>query len=979
LYSDPWNRLTTINYPDTGQKTFQYSDAGPNPTVTSSALLSTGVLDTVVKTMDAYGHVTRTALTSDTPSPTYVATTYDGLGRVATVTNPYRSTSDLTYGLTKSTYDALNRPLSVTHPDSTVLSYAYTGRATQETDESGIITTSQSDALGRLTSLCEHSTTTQQGGSSQDTTPAPCGSVQDIATTGFLTTYTYDGLNNLTGVAQGSISRSFVYDSLSRLVCANNPEYGPPITQSVCSGQSANTTYAYDANGNLMSRTRLAPNQPSASSNLATTSYTYDALNRVLTTTYADSFNSGSPTPPSAYFYDVPVTNMSLPSQSYLVGRLSAAYTTNTSGQFVAGRAIGYDKMGRDAMMAECTVDDCVSLWYYELTYGYDLNGNDLYQTLTTTDNNSSFTLNYTYNAINQLSTMTSTLVDSNHPGTLLSSAVYSPLGGLASANLGNGATESLNYDTRGRLACDSVVMGSTTLYNLGLSNITGACSQSGFSSGTTGYGGNGDVLKYFDSVNGTWTNTYDDMNRLHSAVQAAGVGPLGTSGGTMGWTYDRFGNRWSQAETGVSTQQFSFTGGNNRINGYTYDPVGNLLYDGLHTYTYDDENRILTATLIGGGTETYSYDAEGRRIRKTNGTTPEEYVYDKDGNQLGEMESNGTFNRIELYAGNHHVVTYDNVNLSGPSARAIFIHGDWLGTERARSLYNGTPYQTCTNLPFGDQQNCPTFDGYGDPSPLHFTGKERDAESGLDYFGARYYGSNMGRFMSPDWAAKAEPVPYAKLENPQTLNLYAYVGNNPLSRADPTGHYVCSGSKDQCAAIQTGLNLAKAAQDKLGADSKGGKAIGKVLSFYGAAGEKNGVNVSFGTLKGGAEGQASMGANGQINIKFDLGAISKASVGSMPGTSITERAGTEIHEGTHGVDERAMGHNPENRHEELGTERNAYRTESYVYQGLGVGTPSGLWSPSWSAGTAEQNRNAAIEDGAQRSTAVACSQGCPP
>jgi RHS repeat-associated protein len=69
------------------------------------------------------------------------------------------------------------------------------------------------------------------------------------------------------------------------------------------------------------------------------------------------------------------------------------------------------------------------------------------------------------------------------------------------------------------------------------------------------------------------------------------------------------------------------------------------------------------------------------------------------------------------------------------------------------------------------------------------FTGKERDAESGLDYFGARYYASTMGRFMSPDWAAKAEPVPYAKLGDPQTLNLYGYVKNNPLSRIDPDGH----------------------------------------------------------------------------------------------------------------------------------------------------------------------------------------------
>jgi len=68
-------------------------------------------------------------------------------------------------------------------------------------------------------------------------------------------------------------------------------------------------------------------------------------------------------------------------------------------------------------------------------------------------------------------------------------------------------------------------------------------------------------------------------------------------------------------------------------------------------------------------------------------------------------------------------------------------------------------------------------------------TGKERDTESGLDYFGARYYASNMGRWMSPDWSAKEDPVPYAKLDNPQTLNLYGYVGNNPLSQADADGH----------------------------------------------------------------------------------------------------------------------------------------------------------------------------------------------
>jgi RHS repeat-associated protein len=98
------------------------------------------------------------------------------------------------------------------------------------------------------------------------------------------------------------------------------------------------------------------------------------------------------------------------------------------------------------------------------------------------------------------------------------------------------------------------------------------------------------------------------------------------------------------------------------------------------------------------------------------------------------------------------------------------------------------------------------------------FTGKERDAESGLDYFGARYYSSTMGRWMSPDWSAKEEPVPYAKLDNPQTLNLYGYVGNNPLSFADADGHEVdLTGSKDDKNTLQQRLTANASATDKNG------------------------------------------------------------------------------------------------------------------------------------------------------------------
>ncbi len=68
--------------------------------------------------------------------------------------------------------------------------------------------------------------------------------------------------------------------------------------------------------------------------------------------------------------------------------------------------------------------------------------------------------------------------------------------------------------------------------------------------------------------------------------------------------------------------------------------------------------------------------------------------------------------------------------------------------------------------------------------------GRLHGIRTGLDFFGARLYASALGRWMTADWSAKAEPVPYAQLDNPQSLNLYAYVLNNPVSATDPDGHY---------------------------------------------------------------------------------------------------------------------------------------------------------------------------------------------
>src|SRR6185312_11591274 len=113
------------------------------------------------------------------------------------------------------------------------------------------------------------------------------------------------------------------------------------------------------------------------------------------------------------------------------------------------------------------------------------------------------------------------------------------------------------------------------------------------------------------------------------------------------------------------------------------------------------------------------------------------------------------------------------------------FEFDDWLGTRRVLTDSSGVIDQTCPSLPYGDGEPCPTT-----PTEHLYTQHERDTETNNDYFGARYYSSDAGRFLSPDWSANVEPVPYAKLDDPQSLNLYDYVEGNPLASVDPDGHW---------------------------------------------------------------------------------------------------------------------------------------------------------------------------------------------
>ncbi len=213
----------------------------------------------------------------------------------------------------------------------------------------------------------------------------------------------------------------------------------------------------------------------------------------------------------------------------------------------------------------------------------------------------------------------------------------------------------------------------------------------------------------------------------------------------------------------------------------YDYDAAGELTDDGAagHQYAYDAEGR-LCAEYNGTAYIGYLYNASGIRVAKGtqsslscdltgNGfTMTSMYVLDQGGQTMTETDGSGVWQHTDVGG----FATYDSNGLH-------FQMADWLGTRRVQTDYAGTVETSFQHLPFGELLTSLS----GDATEKHFTGKERDTESGLDYFGARYYGSNMGRFMSPD-----HPLIDQHPENPQSWNLYAYARNNPLINIDPTG-----------------------------------------------------------------------------------------------------------------------------------------------------------------------------------------------
>jgi RHS repeat-associated protein len=187
-------------------------------------------------------------------------------------------------------------------------------------------------------------------------------------------------------------------------------------------------------------------------------------------------------------------------------------------------------------------------------------------------------------------------------------------------------------------------------------------------------------------------------------------------------------------------------------------------------TFTYDGENRQVTAT-IGSGTSSYAYDGNGLRVSKTANGQTTTYVYDAFGNLAAE------------YGGES----------SSTCVGTCYVTTDHLGSTRLLTTSTGTVGARYDYEPFGQEIGA-GYDGRTtamgfmttpDGTNPKYTGQQRDQETATDWFQVRQMSGAQGRFQSPDPAnAGADP------SNPQSWNGYAYVANNPLSYTDPSGMF---------------------------------------------------------------------------------------------------------------------------------------------------------------------------------------------
>ncbi len=262
-------------------------------------------------------------------------------------------------------------------------------------------------------------------------------------------------------------------------------------------------------------------------------------------------------------------------------------------------------------------------------------------------------------------------------------------------------------------------------------------------------------------------------------------------------YTYDAWGNLLTLGPNTTTqpnyvgcTQESGFTysiATNNRlaVSGFSYDAAGNMTASPGATYTYDAENHLITTHGV-----TYAYDGDGKRLTKSSGMM---YWYGLNSDPLIETDLSNNLKAHYIFFNGQRVASENSSN----SVNWYF--ADHLGTARLVFSLNGDDQSDF--YPFGGERVMTTGAG----NHYKFTSKERDSESGLDNFAARYNSSTIGRFMSADLLG-------GHAGEPQSLNKYAYVRNSPLNLTDPTGldFYLQCADKQHSGCTQVSIGKAQ-------------------------------------------------------------------------------------------------------------------------------------------------------------------------
>ncbi|MEW5745818.1 MAG: FG-GAP-like repeat-containing protein [Nitrospirota bacterium] len=241
---------------------------------------------------------------------------------------------------------------------------------------------------------------------------------------------------------------------------------------------------------------------------------------------------------------------------------------------------------------------------------------------------------------------------------------------------------------------------------------------------------------------------------------------------GTVTYDYDKIGNitynsqigTYAYALDGTRPHAVVQTGGNS----YSYDANGNMISRLGRTFTYDHDNRP-TSMVYSGGTVTFVYDYTGQRVKKASSIDPNIYI----GRIYRCTDTAGANCYKYIFAGK------DRIAFKTPANDTRFYHADHLGSSNIITKSDGTKSEEMYYYPYGATR----VESGTTPVRHKFTGQEQDDETGLYYYGARYYDPHIGRFISPDVIVQ-DP------SDPQVFNRYSYARNNPLLYTDPTGQF---------------------------------------------------------------------------------------------------------------------------------------------------------------------------------------------